>query len=161
MSVSISGTTLADLSRRTGRDVLDHLEKETAVPVVDGLQAQGDLIVVPFPVAGRAVSLPASPARWRPVPATGVELLRGAAGGNAHTLVADPGTCVWTNDVYDAEMLALGAFRATDVVYLLHPEHGGSGVAPGTYIVRRQRESWAPMPERRRRLTPAARFVAD
>ena len=40
--------TLADLTSRTGLDVLSHLEREAAIPVIEGLQAQGDLIVVPF-----------------------------------------------------------------------------------------------------------------
>nr|BFE38054.1 hypothetical protein GCM10010200_103050 [Actinomadura rugatobispora] len=156
----MTGTTLSDLTRRTGLDVLDHLEREAAVPVVDGLQAQGDLIVIPFAMVEDAVRLP-DPKRWRRVPAAGVELLRGAAGGNAHTLVADPGACTWTTDLYDREALALGAFRATEVVYLLHPEHGGSGVAPGTYVVRRQREAGAPPRQGTGRLPAGNRYVAD
>jgi hypothetical protein len=26
------------------------------------------------------------------------------------------------------------------VAYLIHPEHGATGIAPGTYVIRRQRE---------------------
>lgn len=130
--------TLADLTRRTGLDVLDHLEREVEIPVVDGLQAQGDLIVVPLGLVDD-VSVAAT-ARLRPVPASGVELLRGAAGGNPHTLVADPGTCRWTTDVIDRSGLALGVLEATAVSYLIHPEHGGTGIAPGAYVIRRQRE---------------------
>ncbi|MFB4276096.1 MULTISPECIES: hypothetical protein [unclassified Nonomuraea] len=131
--------TLASLSRQTGLAVLDHLEQSVRIPVVDGLQAQGDLIVIPLPVV--AGSVQARPeARWQHVPPEGVELLRGAAGGNPHTLVAEPGTCRWTTQVTDSDRLAIGMFTATAVVHLLHPEHGGSGCAPGTYVVRRQRE---------------------
>ncbi|MQY05804.1 hypothetical protein [Actinomadura macrotermitis] len=132
--------TLADLTARTGLNVLDHLERAAALPIVDGLQAQGDLIVVPLAFVEQAVTPPAL-GGWRPVPAAGVELLRGAAGGNPHTLVADAGVCHWTTGVRDAEGLALGALQATAPVYLLHPEHGGTGVAAGTYVIRRQRES--------------------
>ena len=67
-------------------------------------------------------------------------MLRAGTGGNPHTLVADPGTCRWTTGVDDPERLALGALRTTGVAYLIHPEHGGSGIAPGTYVIRRQRE---------------------
>ncbi|MFI5610916.1 hypothetical protein [Amycolatopsis sp. NPDC051903] len=82
--------------------VLDHLERRTAVPVLDGLQ--------------------------------------GAAGRNPHTLVADPGTCRWTAAVRDPLGLGIAAFENTAPVYLIHPEHGGSGVAPGSWLVRRQQE---------------------
>jgi hypothetical protein len=131
--------TLATLSQQTGLAVLDHLERSVTVPVVDGLQAQGDLIVIPLSVVAQFVR-PWSSALWRDVPPEGVELLRGAAGGNPHTLVAEPGTCRWTNDVLDSNLLAIGMFEASAAVYLLHPEHGGTGCAPGTYVVRRQRE---------------------
>ncbi len=130
--------TLGELTSRTGLDVLDHLEREVTVPVVDGLQAQGDLLVVP------AAMLPpvavAQEARWREVPPSGVELLRSSAGGNPHTLVADPSTCRWTPHVQDPEGLALGVLTTTATAYLIHPEHGATGIAPGRYVVRRQRE---------------------
>ncbi|HUR07120.1 MAG TPA: hypothetical protein VM347_31560 [Nonomuraea sp.] len=142
--------TLASLSQQTGLAVLDHLEKEASIPVVDGLQAQGDLIVIPLSVVASSVR-PWTDATWTDVPPEGVELLRGAAGGNPHTLVADPGTCRWTAGVSDSDELAIGIFETSAVAYLLHPEHGASGCTPGTYVIRRQREH-----EARR-----ARLVAD
>ncbi|MEV4111392.1 hypothetical protein [Nonomuraea sp. NPDC049695] len=131
--------TLATLTQQTGLAVLDHLEQSARIPVVDGLQAQGDLIVIPRSVVTASVRTWRD-ARWQPVPPEGVELLRGAAGGNPHTLVADPGTCIWTTQVSDSDGLAIGMFEASAAVYLLHPEHGGTGCAPGAYVVRRQRE---------------------
>jgi hypothetical protein len=132
--------TLASLSQQTGLTVLDHLEQSVSIPVVDGLQAQGDLIVIPIEIVGPGVG-PRNGASWTDVPAEGVELLRGADGGNPHTLVADPGTCRWTTNVGDETWLAIGVFQTSAVAYLLHPEHGASGCAPGTYVVRRQREN--------------------
>ena len=35
--MSDTAPTLADLTARTGLDVLDHLEREAEVPVIDGL----------------------------------------------------------------------------------------------------------------------------
>ena len=131
--------TLSELSTRTGLDVLDHLEREVAVPVVDGLQAQGDLIVVPFALVADSVRLPAY-TQWQDVPPAGLELLRSAAGGNPHTLVADRGTCHWTQHVFDDTRLALAVIDASAVAYLVHPEHGATGIAPGRYVARRQRE---------------------
>ncbi|MEV0382832.1 hypothetical protein [Nonomuraea sp. NPDC050643] len=131
--------TLASLARQTGLAVLDHLEQSMRIPVIDGPQAQGDLIVVPLSFVSASVQV-RDHASWERVPPEGVELLRGAAGGNPHALVAEPGTCRWTRQVWDSDGLAIGVFDASSVVYLLHPEHGGSGCAPGTYVVRRQRE---------------------
>jgi hypothetical protein len=129
--------TLATLSWQTGMALLDHLDHTLTIPVVDGLQAQGDLIVIPLALVTTSVQIRPG---WQRVPAEGVELLRGAAGGNPHTLVADPGTCRWTTNVWDAESLAIGAFETSAVAYLLHPEHGATGCVPGTYVIRRQRE---------------------
>jgi hypothetical protein len=148
--VIIMTVTLASLSQRTGLAVLDHLEQSVRIPVVDGLQAQGDLIVIPLAIVASLV-LPLSQARWRDVPPEGVELLRGEAGGNPHSLVADPGTCRWTTHVTDSDRLAIGIFETSAVAYLLHPEHGASGCTPGTYVIRRQRE----------REGQRARLVAD
>jgi len=139
--------TLADLTARTGLDVLGHLEREVTVPVTGGIQAQGDLLVIPLALlaagtrgwAWRNVSI-ADSAHWHEVPGAGIEVLRAGTGGHPHTLVADPGTCRWTTGARDPEGLALGALSTTGVAYLIHPEHGGSGIAPGTYVIRRQRE---------------------
>ena len=147
MPLMLTTLTLADLTARTGLDVLGHLERQVTIPVTDGIQAQGDLLVIPIDLLAadplgrtrRGVSIVGSP-RWHEVPGAGVEVLRSGAGGNPHTLVADPGTCRWTTGVDDPQQLALGALRTTGVAYLIHPEHGGSGIAPGTYVIRRQRE---------------------
>jgi hypothetical protein len=139
--------TLADLTARTGLGVLGHLEREVTIPVTGGIQAQGDLLVIPIALlaaetrgwAWRNVSI-ADSARWHEVPGAGIEVLRAGTGGNPHTLVADPGTCRWTTGTHDPERLGLGGLSTTGVAYLIHPEHGGSGIAPGTYVIRRQRE---------------------
>lgn len=132
---------LAELLDRTGLEVLDHLEKQVTIPVIDGPQAQGDLIVVPLDMVGPVTARPW--ARWREVPVDGVELVRGVNGNNPHTLVADTGTCRWTTDVGDPTRLGIALFENTEPVFLIHPEHGGSGVAPGRWLVRRQQERGA------------------
>jgi len=38
------------------------------------------------------------------------------------------------------EQLTLGAVDTSVVAYLIHPEHGATGIAPGRYVIRRQRE---------------------
>lgn len=132
---------LAELLDRTSLDVLDHLEREITVPVIDGLQAQGDLIVIPLNLLTTVTTQ--TWARWTPVPAGGVELVRGVAGNNPHTLAADPGTCRYTTGVRDPLDLGIAIFENTAPAYLIHPEHGGTGIAPGRWLVRRQQERGA------------------
>ena len=55
---------LAELLDRTGLDVLDHLDRQVTVPVIDGLQAQGDLIVLPLGLLGRVPE----PGAWWELP---------------------------------------------------------------------------------------------
>ena len=129
---------LAELLDRYGLDVLDHLEREVTIPVVDGLQAQGDLIVIPLDLFDANEIRPSG--TWRPVWPGGVELVRAEDGNNPHTLIATAGQCLWTNSVWDHTGLGIAVFENTEPVYLVHPEHGGSGIAAGRWLVRRQRE---------------------
>ncbi|MET8853574.1 hypothetical protein [Amycolatopsis sp. NPDC004625] len=125
---------LAELLDRTGLDVLEHLDRQVTVPVIDGLQAQGDLVVLPLAWLGWVLH------DWWELPPEGRELVRGEAGNNPHTLVADPGTCRMTTWLGDPERLAIAAFENTAPAWLVHPEHGATGIAPGRWFVRRQRE---------------------
>ncbi|PPK68548.1 hypothetical protein V5P93_004344 [Actinokineospora auranticolor] len=133
---------LGQLLDHTGLDVLDHLEREVAVPVIDGPQAQGDLIVLP--AVELAYVKPWRESGWSQVPPEGVDLIRGGNGANPHTLVGDPGTCRFTWEVRDSLGLALALLENTAPVYLIHPEHGGTGIAPGRWVVRRQQERGRP-----------------
>lgn len=154
--------TLSDLTRQSGVQVLDHLEQEVAVPVISGLQAQGDLIVIPHDLVRDAVVLPPE-YQWRDVPPEGVDILRSAAGGNSHCLVAEPGTCRWITHIRDGSGLSLGAITTVRPAYLIHTEHGGTGLAPGTYVVRRQQEGTGDvrLPRRSHRRRLGVRLVAD
>lgn len=127
---------LADLVDRTSVDTLDHLERQTTIPVVDGLQAQGDLIVIPLSMTHLPVGETAD--RW--VPAGGLHLVAGAGGRNPHVLVAEPRTCRWAPGEHH-----LALVENFEPVYLLHPEHGGTGIAPGRWLIRRQFDATGPV----------------
>lgn len=129
---------LAELVDRTSVSALDHLERDTTIPIIDGLQAQGDLIVIPFSL----LKTPPPLEHGRAVPPEGVHLVQGALGQNPHVLVADPGTCTW-QAVWETLGLAIAAITNAEPAYLLHPEHGGTGIAPGQWLIRRQRERGA------------------
>ncbi|MBD0023007.1 hypothetical protein GII33_13240 [Gordonia pseudamarae] len=136
----MNALTLATLTELSGLDVLDYLDTSVSIPVIDGLQAQGDLIVVPEHLLADTVTAGPS-SRAVTVPTSGIELLRSAGGGNPHSLVADQGCCTWYSHVHDRRTLALGILDAGTVAYLIHPEHGATGIAPGRYVIGRQREA--------------------
>lgn len=126
-----SPSTLGEAIARHGVDVDAHLDRQTRIPVLAGLQAQGDVLVAPRPRRKPAET---------PVLPDGLAVVRGEFGGNTHTLLAE-------GDVrFDAEPgeegLDLGVLTVAEgaVAYLAHPEHAYSGIAPGTYVLRRQRE---------------------
>lgn len=125
-------TTYAKVLARHGVEIPPHLEAQAAVPVLSGVQRQGDIIVLPT-APGAEVGVP--------VPADGIAVVRGEAGGNTHLLVAD-GPVSWRPSTNSGDQAHLGTVTVPDGAagYLLHPEHGAQGIAPGTYRIRRQRE---------------------
>lgn len=129
--------TLADIEQTSGLTAYDWLPRDIEVPELDGLQAQGDLLVVPTTrTAGAgATDVPAGP---------GIELVKGDQGGHTHSLVAPDGGCtVHLRDTSvggSTDDLVVALVTCTKPVFLMHPEHGASGIAPGNYEIRRQRE---------------------
>jgi hypothetical protein len=121
--------TLEDVTRLADAEVLEHLDRQVDVPVLAGPQPQGDIIVIP------AAGQPAA----TPVPAAGVAVVRGENGGNTHLLIGDGPVC-WDAGRPGAQTLGRLTVQTTATAFLLHPEHGAAGVAPGTYVIRRQRE---------------------
>lgn len=123
--------TLSTLIDRHGITVEDHLDVDGLVPIHTGLQRQGDVIVVPDPKATATT----------PVPPAGVPVVRGEAGGNTHTVVADgPVLCDTRQASVTNLTLATLTVPEGSVAYLAHPEHAYTGIGPGTYTLRRQRE---------------------
>jgi hypothetical protein len=125
---------LAELTEAHGFEVLEHLEADLEVPVNDGLQAQGDLFVVP--VAAYRID----GGKREVVPAAGFAVIEAIAGGHEHRLFAGaPGTAFFTPGSHRG-MADIGVLECSEPAYVLHPEHGATGIAPGTYVLRRQRE---------------------
>lgn len=124
--------TIDRLTERHGIDVLDHLERDLDIPVLTGLQRQGDVLVLPD----------ANAAATTPVPAAGVPVVRGENGGNTHAIVADgPGVCCDTRTASARNLtLALLTVPEGSIAWLAHPEHGYMGIGAGSYTLRRQRE---------------------
>lgn len=124
-------TTLAQVVELTGKAVLDYLDLDAAVPVVDTIAAQGDVLVI---VANRA---PAT----TPMPKC-VVAVQSEASSNTHTLHPD-GSAFWdAHTVTSDEDMLLGVMTIPDGsrVFVSHQEHGGLEITSGTYEVRRQAE---------------------
>ena len=123
--------TLGELIARHGLDVPGHLDRDAPVPVHPGLQAQGGLLVIP-------VQDPPFPAgNGMPVPASGIAVRAGS--GHEHRLFAGtPGTT--RIHLYSGVSTRIASIEVTEPAFIAHPEHACIGIAPGSYLLRRQRE---------------------
>lgn len=129
-----STATLGQLIDRHGVDVLDHLDRQLEVPVLDGLQFQGDLAIIPAAAPGRAAG-----DGKQTVPPAGIPVIPAVNGGHEHRLLAsNAATAFWLPAGRGGQ--DLGVLECTEPAYLAHPEHGYLGLAPGAYVLRRQRE---------------------
>jgi hypothetical protein len=100
------------------------------------MQRQGDVVVVPCATATAQT----------PVPTAGVAVIRGVEGAHTHALVASGDVrCDLTGAVGTDLCIATLIVAEGAVAYLAHPEHGYSGIAPGAYEIRRQREMTDPI----------------
>jgi len=122
--------TLNEVMAPHGVEIPEHLVADAEVPVLSGLQRQGDVIVVPMR-AGKVTGL-------KVIPLDGVPVVRGESGGNTHLLV---GGGRWASKTTDpAVMGTLVVDDPAAPAYLIHPEHGATGIGPGSYVIARQRE---------------------
>ena len=121
--------TLADIEQATGVTVFDYLARDAEVPTVTEAACQGDVSI-------RRMDQPAATI---PLPKAGFPVVRGEANANTHSLHGD--AFYDPSDGRDGD-LVLGTLTVPDgrEAYLLHPEHGGMAIQPGTYLIGRQRE---------------------
>lgn len=123
-------STVAEMTAVTGVSVVTALE-DVEIPVLSGMQRQGDVMVVPADVTAAAV-----------VGSGGTPVVRGESGGNTHAVFAADGPVfcdVQAGSVTDLRVAVLSVPEGS-TAYLAHPEHGFMGIAPGSYEIRRQRE---------------------
>jgi hypothetical protein len=123
--------TLGQLIDKYGFDVHDHLDRDLEIPVHAGLQAQGDLFIIP--------AAPDPLSQGPSVPLEGIPVIEAVGGGHEHRLFAgQPGTAFFAPA--GARSQDIGLLECTEPAYIAHPEHAYTGIAPGTYTLRRQRE---------------------
>lgn len=117
------------------------LDAQISPPVVAGVpQAQGDLLVIPWPADAAPERRAASVAAAAPIPTPGIAVVRGQ-GGNTHLLVdPDRAGVGWAPESGDGQTLGTLVVPPGAVAFLDHPEHGRNATGPGVYVIRRQRE---------------------
>lgn len=111
---------------------------DSTAPVVTGLpQAQGDLVILPWPAEANGPRRRVDAAKAQPLAAPVVVLT--GRDGHDHALKATAGVA-WFG--YPGGRQTLGVLSVADgsVATLEHGEHGQSRVGPGVYVIRRQRE---------------------
>jgi hypothetical protein len=123
--------TTTELIDRTGVSVVTEQDFNLEIPILAGIQRQGDVLIRPADVTAKTA-----------VPASGTPVVRGENGGNTHAVYAADGDVfcdVSTSSVRDLRVATLTVPEGS-TAYLAHPEHGYQGIAPGNYEIRRQRE---------------------
>lgn len=128
----MTATTYDDVLSAHGVTIPAHLEAQAAIPVLTGLQVQGDVAIIPARASAK---------KGTRVPPAGIAVVRGESGGNTHLLVAE-GAVSWAPVVGNPTTLDLGVVTVPEgaTAFLLHPEHGANAMGPGNYTLRRQRE---------------------
>lgn len=108
------------------------LVADLTVPVLTGMQRQGDVLVRPRrPGKGDTGTV---------VGPDGVPVVRGEAGGNTHLLVAVEGTVEWKPNGTDLAIQGTVTVASGSQAGLIHPEHGLTLIGAGCYTVERQTE---------------------
>ncbi len=108
-------------------------------PIATEPQAQGDLLVLPWPAGAAVAARAAALLDGQLVPTAGIELLRGA-GGHTHTVLAATGAVAWAPaQPPGGQTLGVLVVPPGGVAVLAHEEHADLHIGPGVYAVRRQR----------------------
>lgn len=124
--------TTTQMIEATGVDVCTTQDLDIDIPVLAGVQRQGDVIVLP------RIGILATTR----VAAAGTPVVRGESGGNTHAIYAADGPVYCDVAAGSARDLRVALLSVPEgsTAYLGHPEHGYMGIAPGSYEIRRQRE---------------------
>ncbi|BAD56342.1 hypothetical protein NFA_14970 [Nocardia farcinica IFM 10152] len=123
--------TLADAVAFTGVTVHDWLDHTAEIPRVSRAAAQGDVLILRVTLAPARTVMPSR-----------VVVVASEASSHTHTLHPS-GPCFYTpHTPAGAGDVLLGLLTVPEgsTAVLIHQEHGGLEILPGTYQVRRQRE---------------------
>lgn len=135
----MSATTYGIALAKIGVSLPDHLVAEAEVPIVSGVQFQGDIGIVP---AGMD-SFDTDRVKLETVPDRGIQVVRGEGTGNTHWLhrgFDSPGV-EWARVDNHELVLGVVSVPAGESAELIHTdEHGCNAMGPGVYVLRGKRE---------------------
>jgi hypothetical protein len=126
--------TLTDLLTPLGITVADETIAALDVPILTGVQRQGDVLVVPRKPLTKAEKQMAQPVGAKPI-----NVVVGEATGNAHMLQGE-GEVTWQAKTTGL-LLGILTVSAGAVAWLIHTdEHGANGIGPGCYELHGKQE---------------------
>lgn len=124
---------LSDLSTQFGYENLPVSQLDADIPVLAGMQRQGDLLVVPGTLPDWFVH--------DAQPAAGVTVAGSEFTENQHTLHGDGLVCPNLGRTFDDPVAWYLRVPEGGEAFLMHSEeHGALGIAAGDYEIRLQRE---------------------
>lgn len=126
--------TYAEALARVGVTVPEHLLADAEVPVLTGLQAQGDLLIIPIDhLTVHALAA---------VPDAGIQVVFGEATGNSHWLhrgFDSPGVSFARVDD-ELRLMEIEVPEGQNAQLVHTDEHGSAGIGPGLYAIHAKRE---------------------
>ena len=134
-------TTFAEALGKIGVTIPGHLVADAEVPVLTGVQPQGDLLIVP----ARLDEYRADKVALEAVPDKGIQVVIGEATGNTHWLhrgFDSPGV-QWARVTQSRDDLVLAVVSVPEgeSAELIHTdEHGANAMGPGLYVIRGKQE---------------------
>lgn len=134
MSATTFGTALAKI----GVTVPDHLAADMEVPILTGVQFQGDIGIIPASMD----SFGAGGVKLEPVPDKGIQVIHGEATGNTHWLhkgFESPGV-QWARVEHELVLAVVSVPEGQSAELIHTDEHGANAMGPGLYVLRGKRE---------------------
>lgn len=125
--------TFGEALAKVGASVPEHLIADAEVPIISGVQAQGDLLIVPTAKMPDGAAL---------VSDAGVQVVFGEATGNSHFLhrgFDSPDVMfVRANDPLIVGYVSVPEGQSAQLIHT--DEHGSNGIGPGVYAIHGKRE---------------------
>lgn len=121
-------STYGKLLEQHSISIPEHLQADAEVPVLTGAQAQGDVGI--FPIAETTLKT------FADIPAGGLAVVRGEAGGHTHWLDGEGNVQFAFAESSSGTLLGELVVGMESTAWLTHEdEHGSNAMGPGVYML--------------------------